>query len=119
VTPAGPPFWKYDVIDMARRLEVEAGVPVAGPLAGDERVVGGVLPEGRYVTLHHAVAPETLLGATASLLDWAANNGLTFDMSQSPEGERWGARLEIFLTNPQDEPDMSKWETQLAFRLAD
>jgi effector-binding domain-containing protein len=119
VTPAGPPFWKYDVIDMARRLEVEAGVPVAGPLAGDERVVGGVLPEGRYVTLRHVGAPETLLGATASLLDWAANNGLTFDMSPSPEGERWGARLEIFLTNPQDEPDMSKWETQLAFRLAD
>jgi len=28
-------------------------------------------------------------------------------------------RLEIYLTDPSVEPDMSKWETQLAFRLAD
>jgi hypothetical protein len=70
------------------------------------------------VTLRHVGAPETLAGATASLLDWAANEGLIFDVSRSAEGERWGCRLEIFLTDPRDEPDMSKWETQLAFRLA-
>jgi hypothetical protein len=39
-------------------------------------------------------------------------------MSPSPEGERWGGRLEIYLTDPRDEPDMSKWETLLAVRLA-
>jgi len=33
-------------------------------------------------------------------------------------GERWGSRLEIYLTDPDREPDMSKWATQLAFRLA-
>jgi hypothetical protein len=64
-------------------------------------------------------APETLAGATASLLDWAAAEGLAFDMSPSPEGERWGCRLEIYLTDPRDQPDMNKWETRLAFRLAD
>jgi hypothetical protein len=36
-----------------------------------------------------------------------------------PDGERWGGRLEIYLTDPDQEPDMSKWQTQLAFRLAD
>jgi effector-binding domain-containing protein len=116
--PAGPPFWKYNVIDMASKLEVEAGVPVAEPLAGNGRVIAGVLPAGRYVTLSHVGAPETLAGATASLLDWAASQGLAFDVSPSPEGERWGCRLEIYLTDPRDEPDMSKWETRLAFRLA-
>ncbi len=116
--PSGPPFWKYNVIDMARNLEVEAGVPVAQPLAGNGRVIAGTLPAGRYVTLHHVGAPETLAGATASLLDWAAAKGLAFDVSPSPEGERWGCRLEIYLTDPRDEPDMSKWETRLAFRLA-
>jgi hypothetical protein len=39
-------------------------------------------------------------------------------MSLSPEGERWGCRLEIYRTDPQAEPDMTKWETELAFRLA-
>jgi hypothetical protein len=34
-------------------------------------------------------------------------------------GERLGSRLEIYLTDPSQEPDMSKWQTQLAFRLAD
>jgi hypothetical protein len=28
-------------------------------------------------------------------------------------------RLEIYLTDPGKQPDMDKWETQLAFRLAD
>lgn len=72
----------------------------------------------RYVTLSRVGAPETLAGAAASLPDWAASQGLAFDVSASPEGERWGCRLEIYLTDPRDEPDMSKWETRLAFRLA-
>jgi effector-binding domain-containing protein len=119
IAPGGPPFWKYDVIDMEREMQVEAGVTVRGPLAGDGRVIAGVLPAGRYVTLHHVGAPQTLVDATGYLLDWAARQGLTFDMSPSAEGERWGCRLEIYLTDPREEPDMSKWETQLAFRLAD
>jgi hypothetical protein len=36
----------------------------------------------------------------------------------APDGERWGARLEIYETDPAAEPDMSNWTTQLAFRLA-
>src|SRR5690349_17515615 len=27
-SPTGPPFWKYNVIDMERRLEVEVGLPI-------------------------------------------------------------------------------------------
>jgi hypothetical protein len=119
VPPAGPPFWKYNVIDMARSLEIEAGVTVASPLAGDGRVIAGALPAGRYVTLHHVGAPDTLMGANGFLQDWAASQGLTFDVSPSPQGDRWGSRLEIYLTDPCEEPDLSKWETQLAFRLAD
>jgi hypothetical protein len=40
-------------------------------------------------------------------------------MSSDGSGERWGARLENYLTDPSQERDMSKWLTQLAFRLAD
>jgi effector-binding domain-containing protein len=117
--PAGAPFWKYNVIDMDRELEIEAGVTVPQPLAGDGRVVAGTLPSGRYATLIHAGHPSELAGATRTLLDWAAGQGLTWDMQPGEAGERWGNRLEIYLTDPSQEPDMSKWETQLAFRLAD
>jgi effector-binding domain-containing protein len=115
---AGPPFLKYNVIDMTRQLEVEAGVPVAAAVDGDGEVVSGVLPAGRYATVTHVGHPSELLGATKALLDWAASQGLTWDMSRDGDVERWRSRLEISLTDPCQEPDMSKWVTQLAFRLA-
>lgn len=117
--PAGAPFWKYNVIDMDRELEIEAGVTVPQALAGDGRVVAGTVPSGRYATLTHVGHPSELAGVTETLLDWAAGQGLTWDVSPGEDGERWGGRLEIYLTDPAQEPDMSKWVTQLAFRLAD
>jgi hypothetical protein len=133
LAPSGPPFWKYNVIDMARGLEVEAGSPLAGEAAAAAvradavaggtpdggRLVAGVLPAGRYATMRHVGHPDTLIAATAALLDWAAAAGLKWDVSPSPAGERWGCRLEIYHSDPADEPDMNNWETELAFRLAD
>ena len=119
LAPAGPPFLKYSVIDMARQLEVEAGVPVAAPADGDGEVISGVLPAGRYATVTHVGHPSELMGVTKALLDWAAGQGLTWDMSRHGDVERWASRLEISLTDPRQEPDMSNWVTQLAFRLAD
>jgi effector-binding domain-containing protein len=119
LAPAGPPFFRYNVIDMERQLEVEAGVPMAVAVTGDEQVVAGVLPAGRYVTAIHAGHPDGLVGAVGGLLDWADGQGLHWDMTPTPDGERWGSRLEIYLTDPDEQPDMSKWETQLLFRLAD
>src|ERR1700739_1919360 len=73
VAPAGPPFFRYHVIDMERELLVEAGVPVASAVAADDGDIrGGTLPAGRFAVMTHTGAPETLLAATAALLDWAA-----------------------------------------------
>jgi effector-binding domain-containing protein len=119
VAPAGAPFWKYNVIDMQATLEIEAGVTVAQPVTGDDRVLGVTLPPGRYVTTRHVGHPSTLIAATGALLDWAAGRGLTWDKTDGPDGEQWGARLEFYLTDPREQPDMSQWVTELAFRLAD
>ena len=119
LAPAGPPFLKYNVIDMARQLEIETGVPVSAPAAGEGEVISGVLPAGRYATVTHVGHPSELMEVTKALLDWAAGQGLTWDMSPEADGDRWGSRLEMLLTDPAEEPDMSKWVTQLAFRLAD
>lgn len=118
LAPAGPPFFKYNVIDMARELEMEAGVPVATATSGDDQMVAGVLPAGRYATLTHVGHPSELMAATRALLDWAAEQGLTWDVTPSEDGDRWACRLENYLTDPDQEPDMSKWVTQLAFKLA-
>jgi effector-binding domain-containing protein len=119
VAPAGPPFFKYNVIDMAHELEMEAGVPVAGAVERDASVVASVLPGGRYVTSTHLGHPDGLMEATRYLLDWAAARDLKWDIAETPAGERWGSRLEFYLTDPSEHPDMNKWQTQLAFRLAD
>lgn len=119
ITPAGPPFLRYNVIDMERQLEIEAGVPVASSVEGDGHVQAGTLPAGRFATLLHVGAPPTLQAATAALLDWADQRHLAWDVTGTDAGEKWGCRLEIYLTDPAEQPDVSKWETRLAFRLAD
>jgi RNA polymerase sigma-70 factor (ECF subfamily) len=117
VQPTGQPFHRYNVIDMDRQLEVEAGFPVAAPVTGEGQVLAAVLPAGRYATLWHTGHPDGLAGATRTLLDWAAQQGLAWDVTSTPDGERWGCRLEIY----HDEPGqaMSEWETELAVKLAD
>ena len=65
----------------------------------------------------HVGHPDGLVKATQQLLDWAAGQGLTWDLSPGEKGERWGGRLETYLDEPGQ--DMSEWQTQLAFRLAD
>jgi effector-binding domain-containing protein len=118
ISPAGPPFLRYNVIDMDRELVIEAGVPVASAVDGEGEIRAGTLPAGRYAALNHTGDPATLLAANKALLDWASAAGLSWDMSETADGQRWGCRLEISLTDPAEQPDMSKWETQLAFRLA-
>src|SRR5277367_2938975 len=65
IAPAGPPFIRYLVIDMAAGLQIEMGVPVATAIVGGAsdgdssdgdrgdggRITPGVLPAGRYAVL--------------------------------------------------------------------
>jgi hypothetical protein len=69
--------------------------------------------------LTHTGAPEILIAATSALLDWAQASGLEWDVSDSDLGQKWGCRLESYLTDPAQQPDTSKWQTELAFRLQD
>ncbi len=113
--PAGDPFFKFNVIDMERQLEVEVGWPVGAQMAGEGRVLAAVLPAGRYATVLYTGHPDGLLDATRALLEWADKEGLQWDVVETADGDRWGARLEFYRS---DGPDMDKWETELAFRLA-
>lgn len=115
VTPAGPPFWRYIVIDMDAELELETGVAVSNLVEGDGQIQTGVLPGGRYATVLHTGHPDALVNATRDLLDWAEQRGLHWDT----DGRTWGCRLEEYLSDPAEEPDMQQWETRLAFRLRD
>jgi effector-binding domain-containing protein len=118
IAPIGPPFFRYHVIHMERQLRVEVGIPVASPVADDRDIRGGTLPAGRFAVMTHTGAPETLVAATSALLDWAETRRMHWDVSQTKRGQSWGCRLETCLTDPAEQPDTSKWQTELAFRLA-
>jgi effector-binding domain-containing protein len=119
MAPAGPPFWKYNVIDMAGQMEVEVGVPTAEVVAGDERVQPRELPAGWYAFVQHVGHPDSLEDATRELLEWGEAHGITWDTTSSDEGDRWVARVEEYLSSPVDETDMERWRTNLLFKVAD
>ncbi len=125
LAPSGPPFWKYDVLAATTSesgascdMVVEVGWPVEAPVPAEGDVVGGTLPGGSYATLRHQGHPAELYGATGYLLAWADREGVAWDKRDVGASEHWGARLEVYLSDPTTEPDMSCWETELAFRVA-
>ena len=119
IAAAGPPFFRYNVIDMARELEIEFGVPTREAVAGDGRVEAGRLPAGRYASLVFRGPYEELYDANSILIGWARERGIGWDSEQTAAGERFGCRLEIYRTDPREEPDQSKQETEVAIRIAE
>jgi effector-binding domain-containing protein len=117
--PAGPPFIRYLVIDMANDMVVQTGVPVGERLEAADGIEADVLPAGRYATTTHVGPYEGLYDATRGLLRWAGEQGLHFDKQPSGQGEVWGSRIEWYETNPLEHPDPKEWVTRLTFRLAD
>lgn len=116
VQPAGPPFIRYHVIDMAGAMDVELGVPVAAAVQGDGRVSPGVIPAGRYASLVYRGVSG--IAGNKALLEWAAKSGVAWDRWDAERGDAFRSRVEYFLTDPAEEPDRKKWETEVAIKVA-
>ena len=119
VEPAGAPIIRYNVIDMDGLMEVEIGVPISDTIEGNGRVEARTLPAGRYATLVHVGHPDELVAANQALQDWAAAQGLRFAMHEATDGDHFESRYESYLTDPAEQPDMTRWETEVAYLLAD
>jgi len=119
VEPTGPPFFKYNLIDMAREMEIEFGAPTTTLLEPDDQVVTGTLPAGRYATITHHGHYDNLMEVNAVLIGWVNQHGYKLDMEPTSEGERFASRIEIYPNDPREVPNPEDWETVLAFKLAD
>jgi effector-binding domain-containing protein len=104
---------RYVVIDMEKELQIEVGFPVAKAIKGDDRVVVGFLPAGRYVESVHTGDYGGLVPANAALQDWARKQGLKWKMS----GNQWSSRVELYRVDPSNTPDASKWETEILYQV--
>ncbi len=118
IAPAGVPFLRNHVIDMEALLDIEVGIPVASVSVADDQVKAGVLPAGWYASLVYT-GWQSGIEANAALLDWGAKQSLVWDAWETEKGRAFGARLMSLLTDPNEEPDQAKWETEVAIRLAD
>jgi len=87
--PAGAPFVRYRVIDMASLLVIEVGVPVAESVLGGGRVEAGLLPAGRYLRATHTLGPST----GSSRRPASSSTELPSTAWSSTRGAPTGARL--------------------------
>jgi effector-binding domain-containing protein len=114
VGPAGPPFIRYLAFDEAGEpREIELAVPVENGVTGSGRIRADALPSGEYVTFLHvgpynsATEPD-LKAAHATVRAWAGDRDIAL-----------GGCIERYLIGPVEETDYSKWETELAYLIAD
>jgi AraC family transcriptional regulator len=103
--PAGAPFTRY--LSMTDVFQIEAGLPVASPAVSRDAIQASELPAGPTATTLHVGPYDKLGDAHEALWQWAEANGYT------PAGGGW----ESYITDPGEEPDPNKWQTQVFLPL--
>ena len=119
LSSSGAPFIRYNVINMSDKLDVEMGWPTERVLKGNGRITTGVLPAGKYASVLYTGPYDGLMAANGVLIDWAKNKGIQWDGGTSEKGDTFASRLENYITDPGDEPDPNKWETEVAIKMAE
>ncbi|MDE2162241.1 MAG: GyrI-like domain-containing protein [Alphaproteobacteria bacterium] len=114
--PAGLQITKPHFVARDARPYLGIAAPVEKAIAGDGHVKAGTLPAGRYATHRHFGGFDGLKTTTGALFDWISAQNLASD---TDENSRWAARLETCHTDPLAEPDETKWETEVACKIAD
>jgi effector-binding domain-containing protein len=100
--PTHEPFAYYPTMPGAT-IEVEAGFAVDAPIAPSGDVVPSQLPGGTVARGMHVGPYEKLAETYTAMGVWAATQGLTLS------GPMW----EVYLSDPQQEPDPSTWRTEI------
>jgi effector-binding domain-containing protein len=112
----GPFFLRYHVIDMNGPMDIELGFMVLTHLPGNERVQPGILPSGQYATL---VYRGSGMAGNKALIGWAKENGIAWDRWDDPAGDGFRCRYEAYLTDYRVEHRKTRWEIDLAIKIAD
>ena len=101
VPPVAPSFARYTFL--GDTVAIEAGVPVALEVPGDDRVEPSSLPDGPSAVTTHVGRYEDLDQALDAVTGWLAPRGL------QPAGPHW----EVYWTDPNAEPDPGRWRTDV------
>jgi DNA gyrase inhibitor GyrI len=119
VVPQGGPLYVYRHVGAPDEpVDLTVAVPVAEPVKPSHGLVFGSLPAGTYVVGRHVGAPDRIPASHSEVQKWAAANGHLLDVLRDDHGALWTGHAEHFLTDPAEEPDASKWITELLFKTA-
>jgi effector-binding domain-containing protein len=106
VEPSGPPFALYHSYS-EQEVDFEAGIPVPVAVAGTDEIISRELPASRAAVTWH-IGPYDTIGDAHGFLDgWVHGQGL--DHGDAP----W----EVYWTDPSDEPDSSRWRTEVGYPI--
>jgi effector-binding domain-containing protein len=115
----GAAFFRYNLIDMKGLLDMEFGFFTDGKVKAEGTVMAGSMPAGRYVSLTWIGSPAKLYDVTTMLIGWGKERAIRWDGAATEKGDSFACRIEIYKTDPDVEPDMDKWETEIAIKLAE
>jgi effector-binding domain-containing protein len=106
VQPAGPSVGLFHSYS-EEEVDFEAGFPVAEPVEGEGRIRASELPGGRAAVTTH-VGPYDTIGRVHEALDaFVHGRG----------GDHAGPSREVYWSGPGDDPDSSKWRTDVIYPL--
>jgi effector-binding domain-containing protein len=98
--PSGAPFIRY--FETGEQFSLQLGIPAP------EGVATATLPGGRVAVYRHVGDFSGLPNAFTAAHAWAQEQG------EQPAGGAW----ESYVTDPREEPDSSKWITDIVVPLA-
>jgi effector-binding domain-containing protein len=114
LAPGGPPFSRYFSFP-SENMELEAGITIADSpgvlrraFEATDDVQPGELPAGQVAVGWHVGPYDTIHETYAKLMAWIAEEG------REPGGPMW----EVYWSDPAEEPDPSKWRTEILVPLA-
>lgn len=99
---AGPPFAYYHSFS-PKKIDMECGVPVSMPISEEGRIQAGKLPSGNALRAVHFGPYDRLVETYNAMMAYAK------EMDIDLEEAMW----EYYLTDPDSEPDPSKWRTEI------
>ena len=100
LAPVGEPFAYYLGMP-TESVDVEAGFPIARPIAPSGDVVASELPGGKVATVVHVGPYEALPATYDRLTAWARERSLRLADTM------W----EVYYSDPRQEPDSGTWRT--------
>ena len=100
------PYAIYHKID-GTMIDLECGIPVDKVIEPRGSILAGTMPAETCATADHIGSYSNLEKTHAFIQKWIQNNG--FHLNGSP--------MERYLTDPQKEPDQSKWVTAIYYPI--